>query len=102
MRKCPICASKNVHKKGKRKGKQRYRYSDCFPNFCFHNKGVQLNNQFIWFRKWIMEGQVYQYLSRDSGMSQSKIQRLFKRYLKKAPLVPIRSKNHVRLHIDGS
>jgi AraC-like DNA-binding protein len=49
-----------------------------------------------------MERQVYQYLSRDSGMSQSKIQRLFKQYLKKAPLVPIRSKNHVHLLIDGS
>ncbi len=101
MRKCPICASNNVRKKGKRKGKQRYRCSDCFNNFSGDNKGVQQSNQFIWFRKWIMERQVYQYLSRDSGMSQSKIQRLFKQYLKKAPLVPIRSKNHVHLLIDG-
>jgi len=102
MRKCPVCASKNINKKGKRKGKHRYRCSDCFNNFSRHNKAVQQSNQFIWFRKWIMERQVYQYLSRDSDMSQRTIQRLFKDYLKKAPKVPIRSKRHVHLLIDGS
>ena len=102
MRNCPICGSKKVHKKGKRQGKQRYRCAECFHNFSSSNKGVQQSNQFIWFRKWIMERQVYQFLSRDSGMSRSKIQRLFKQYLKKVPQVPIRSKNHVHLLIDGS
>jgi len=49
-----------------------------------------------------MERQVYQYLSRDSGMSQKTIQRLFKDYLKKAPKVLIRSKTHIHLLIDGT
>lgn len=49
-----------------------------------------------------MERQVYQYLVRDSGMSQSNIQRLFKGYLKSAPVVSIRSKTKVHLLVDGS
>lgn len=49
-----------------------------------------------------MERQVYKYLVRDSGMSQSNIQRLFKGYLSSAPTVAIRSKAKVHLLIDGS
>ncbi len=49
-----------------------------------------------------MERQVYKSLIRDSGMSQSSIQRLFHTYLKKAPTVSIRSKTHVHLLIDGT
>jgi len=49
-----------------------------------------------------MERQVYKYLIRDSGMSQSSIQRLFNRYLSAAPAVTIRSKSKVHLLIDGS
>lgn len=49
-----------------------------------------------------MERQVYKYLVRDSGMSQSTLQRLFYIYLKKAPTVAIRSKTHVHLLIDGT
>ena len=49
-----------------------------------------------------MERHVYKNLVRDSGMSQSTIQRLFSRLLKDAPLVPVRSKGKVHLLIDGS
>lgn len=49
-----------------------------------------------------MERHVYKNLVRDSGMSQSTIQRLFKRLLNDAPVVPIRSKEKVHLLIDGS
>lgn len=49
-----------------------------------------------------MERHVYKNLVRDSGMSQSTIQRLFKRFLKNAPTVPIRSKGKVHLLIDGT
>ncbi len=66
------------------------------------NTKSTLNNQFVWFKKWIIERQVYKYLVRDSGMSQSSIQRLFNQYLKSAPTVAIRSKNKVHLLIDGS
>lgn len=59
-------------------------------------------NLFVWFRKWIMERQVYSTLSRDSKMSQSSLQRLFKTYLDKAPVINIKSKSKVHLLIDGS
>ena len=49
-----------------------------------------------------MERQVYKYLDRDSGMCPTKIQHLFKAYLKAAPRVAIKSKNKVHLLIDAS
>ena len=56
----------------------------------------------MWFRKWVMERQVYTTLVRDSGMSQRSIQNLFKDYLKSVPLVEIKSRNKVHLLIDGT
>jgi hypothetical protein len=49
-----------------------------------------------------MERQVYKYLVRDSGLSQSSIQRLFHHYLKSAPQTVIKSKRNVHLIIDGT
>jgi hypothetical protein len=63
---------------------------------------VKDENRFVWFKKWIMERQVYRYLIRDSGMSESSIQRLFKRFLSKAPDVAIKPKHKTHLLIDGS
>jgi transposase-like protein len=100
--KCPVCDSINTQKWGFQNGKQRYRCRDCFHNFSYSNEGVQLSNQFVWFRKWIMERQVYRYLIRDSGMSQSSIQRLFNIYLKSPPKNIVKSKGNVHLLIDGT
>ncbi|MFM7017110.1 transposase [Flavobacterium sp.] len=71
-------------------------------SFTIRNESVKASNQFVWFKKWIIERQVYKYLTRDSGMSQSKLQCLFRAYLKEAPTVAIRSKKKVHLLIDGS
>lgn len=49
-----------------------------------------------------MERQVYKYLVRDSGMSESSIQRLFKRFLSQAPPIPIKLKHQTHLLIDGT
>lgn len=49
-----------------------------------------------------MERQVYKYLVRDSGMSQSSLQRLFGQYLSAPPTNILRSKQHVHLLIDGT
>lgn len=49
-----------------------------------------------------MERQIYSTLTRDSGMSQSSLQNLFKKYLQSAPSVEIRSKSKVHLLIDGT
>lgn len=100
--KCPICESVKTQKWGVRNDKQRYRCPACNYNFTVSNEGVSLNNQFVWFRKWVMERQVYKYLVRDSGMSQSSLQRLFTTYLKSPPKNLIKSKGKVHLLIDGS
>jgi transposase-like protein len=102
QKKCSICGSLNTQKKGKQNRKQRYQCQDCFAYFSFRNEGVKLRNQFVWFKKWVMERQVYATLVRDSGMSQRSIQNLFGKYLKTAPVVEIRSKSKVHLLIDGS
>lgn len=70
--------------------------------FTRSNPSVALSNQFIWFEKWVSERQVYKYLVRDSGLSQSTIQRLFRHYLKQAPEVLIRSKQQAHLLIDAT
>jgi AraC-like DNA-binding protein len=66
------------------------------------NAGVRKKNLFVWFRKWVMERQVYKHLVRDSGLSQSSLQKLFKAYLLSAPLVAIRTRREAHLLIDAS
>jgi hypothetical protein len=66
------------------------------------NPSVALSNQFVWFERWVSERQVYKYLVRDSGLSQSSLQRLFRHYLQQAPEVAIRSKEQAHLLIDAT
>ncbi|PZP51394.1 MAG: transposase [Pseudopedobacter saltans] len=97
-----MCKGEKVQKWGHQNNKQRYRGTDCCHNFTLTNKAVSQHNQFVWFRKWIMERQVYKTLIRDGGMSQSSIQRLFNHYLSSPPDNVVRSKSHVHLLIDGT
>ncbi len=97
-----VCGSNHIQKWGLQNGKQRYRCADCGFSFVLHNKSVKEQNQFVWFRKWVMERWVYRYLVRDSGMSQSAIQKLFQSYLASAPLVAIRVKGEAHILIDAS
>ena len=79
-------------------GKQRYFCKQCNFSFLLLRHDVKNKNEFIWFKKWIIERQVYKYLVRDSGYSQ----RIFNQYLNSAPVVEVRSKTRVHLLIDGS
>jgi hypothetical protein len=99
---CPICKLQRVQKWGTQNDKQRYRCANCYHNFTLRNGEVKKANQFVWFYKWVMERQVYQHLIRDSGMSQSSLQRLFKFYLNAPPANTVKSKGHVHLLIDGT
>ena len=99
---CWGCGSKSVINWGFHNDKQRYKCKSCGLLFQWGNKVVKDENRFVWFKKWIMERQVYRYLIRDSGMSESSIQRLFKRFLSKAPEVAIKPKHKTHLLIDGS
>lgn len=56
----------------------------------------------MWFRKWVLERQTYEYLSRDSGLSVSTLQRTFKYFLSKAPKTKIIKRNSVHLRMDAT
>lgn len=99
---CWGCSSYNVIKWGRQYGKQRFKCKECGLIFQWENGRVKDANRFVWFEKWIMERQVYRFLVRDSGMSESSIQRLFKRFLSQAPEVAIKPKHKTHLLIDGS
>ena len=70
--------------------------------FTWSNQGVALNNQFIWFRKWILNRQTIQYLSNESGYSTRTLKRLFDRYLSKPPTLSFYPSEKLNLLIDGT
>lgn len=67
-----------------------------------NDKEQAIRNQFVWFRKWVLERQTFKTLSRDSGMSVKSLQRLFYHYLGQAPQVSILKRDKVHLQIDGT
>jgi len=64
------------------------------------DQGIQ--NQRIWFEKWILERQTYKTLSRNSGISVRNLQRLFNHFLEQAPEVKILKREGVHLQLDGT
>ena len=66
------------------------------------NQNVKLSNRFIWFYKWVIERQTYKTLSRDSCLSKDTLQRLFYKWLEKAPEVTILKNPKVHLRIDAT
>lgn len=56
----------------------------------------------MWFKKWILERQTFQTLSRDSGLSKDTLQRLFYFYLEQAPEVQIIKRSLVNLRLDAT
>lgn len=86
----------------KRNGKQRYKCTNCGIYFTGKNEGVKRSNQRIWFEKWIVDRLTFRYLTKDSGYSQSTLQRQFSYYLSHAPAFPIRANSKAHLIIDGT
>lgn len=70
--------------------------------YCEQRKDVRLQNRFVWFKKWILERQTYQNLSRESGYSRSSLQRLFYEFLAQAPLLKIQNKRTLHMRMDGT
>lgn len=68
----------------------------------WRNEVKHYERKFIWFTKWVVERHVYKNLVRDSGMSQSSLQRLFKHYLSQAPQLTVKNKQQAHLLIDGT
>jgi hypothetical protein len=62
----------------------------------------QLENRFIWFKKWGLERQTFKTLSRDSGLSIDTLQRIFYTFLRQSPQVKILKRNNVHLRMDAT
>ena len=99
---CWGCSSNKVIRWGTQNGKQRYKCKNCGLIFQRNNKHVSDANRFIWFEKWIKDRRVYRTLSVEMQISNRSISRLFKKFLEQAPQIPVKSKKHVHLLIDGT
>lgn len=87
---------------GKQTGKQRFKCKNCDVLFTRNDPEQRLKNQFIWFKKWIIERQTYQTLSRDSHLSISTLKRIFYAFLEQSPQVKIIKRSNVHLRMDAT
>lgn len=92
----------NIIRWGTQLNKQRFFCKDCEIFFTYNLKEQVIRNRFVWFRKWILERQTFEHLSRDSGLSQSTLQRTFKHLLLEAPKIKIIKRKKVNLRIDAT
>ena len=87
---------------GKQKGKQRFKCKSCGLLFTRQNKEVTFSNQFVWFRKWVLNRQTLSYISDESGYSIRTLKRLFARYLDRAPTLKFFPRERLNLLIDAT
>ena len=101
-KRCWACGLTDTIKWGKQFGKQRYKCKNCGILFTDSKPSVSYSNQFIWFRKWIIDKQTINLLSTQSGFSVSTIKRLFDSYLSIPPVLSVYPSERVNLLIDGT
>lgn len=87
---------------GFQNGKQRFRCKECGIFFTSSNKGVSRSNRFIWFRKWVLQKQTLEVISKESGYSVSSLKRYFEVYLASPPILSVYPSEKVNLLIDGT
>lgn len=101
-KRCWSCKGNNVIKWGKQNNKQRFKCIPCNLLFTRSNQSVREKNQFIWFKKWVLNRQTFAYISNESGYSVRTLKNYFHRYLEKAPDLPIYPNEKLNLLIDGT
>ena len=99
---CWGCGSLRVIKWGFQNRKQRFKCKQCGLLYNRQNKSVKRNNQFIWFKKWVLHRQTLTYLSGQSGYSVRTLKTLFHHYLKSPPILSFYPKEKLNLLIDGT
>jgi Transposase, Mutator family len=87
---------------GFQSGKQRFFCKNCGIYFTRANKGVSCSNRFIWFRKWVLQKQTLEVISRESGYSVRTLKRYFDGYLSSPPRLSVYPSEKVNLLIDGT
>jgi len=101
-KRCWACGYTDVIRWGKQNGKQRFKCKRCGIFLTDNRPEQRVQNRFVWFRKWVLERQTYQTLSRDSGLCRDTLQRTFYQLLEKAPRIKIIKRDHVHLRIDAT
>ena len=99
---CCGCKSSDVIRWGKQNKKQRFKCKSCGLLFTRTNKVVKERNQFIWFKKWVLHRQTFDYLSSESGYSKRTLKTYFQNYLSKAPTLTLYPRERLNLLIDGT
>ena len=87
---------------GKQLGKQRFKCKNCGILYTRNDSSQRQENRFGWFKKWVLERQIYKTLSRDSGLSARTLQRIFYIYLEQSPKVKIIKRCKVHLRMDAT
>lgn len=87
---------------GIRNGKQRFQCKSCRIYFTRNNKGVTKSNRFVWFRKWILQKQTLEIISKDSGYSLRTLKRYFHEYLSVPPKLSVYPSEKINLIVDGT
>lgn len=99
---CWACSSLETIKWGKQGGKQRYQCQNCGIYFTAQNIGVKLQNELVWFEKWVVHRQTLGELAEQSGYSERTLRYKFEQYLDKYPRLTIPVKRVVNLVLDGT
>ena len=99
---CWACDSLNVIGWGFQNNKQRFRCNNCGIYFTRNNQGVSKSNRFIWFRKWILQKQTLEVISKESAYSVRTLKRYFHDYLSVPPILSVYPSEKVNLIIDGT
>lgn len=101
-KRCWACGFTSSIKWGKQAGKQRYKCKNCGILFTGSNDGVKKANQFIWFKKWVIERWTLNQLANSSGYSVRSLNRYFYQYLSLPPVLSVFPSERVNLLIDGT
>lgn len=83
-------------------GKQRFYCLNCHKSFSWQNKAVKKIREFIWFKRWIMEGYSVRQLSSQSGLSPEKIRAIINYWLSRSPQQHVDYRSFRNLVFDGT
>lgn len=83
-------------------GKQRFYCLICHKSFSWQNKAVKKSKEFIWFKRWVVEGYSVRQLSFQSTFSPEKIRGIVNYWLGQSPKRINDYKSFRHLVLDGT
>jgi transposase-like protein len=97
------CHSRRVKRNGSTKtGSQRWLCHTCQHSFSWSTTRTPYQRQFIWFKRWIIEGYTIRQLVKHSGHSRATIQRILQYWLERPPTSYTHTFNSQYVIFDGT